>query len=84
MGSQHIGNLGYREGFSFVGIVGKNSALDKKSGNTKERVAVSKVFHMKRGAPYDVITDMRSGSFIPKQKETGVMGTIDRESVEFE
>ena len=31
MGSKEIGNIDYREGFSFIGISGRNNAVEKKA-----------------------------------------------------
>ena len=42
MGSKQIMNLKYRQGFSFIGIIGKkDSVLEKRAESTKEMVSVT-------------------------------------------
>lgn len=42
MGSKEIGNVGYREGFSFIGVQGSNeAAFEKRSTDKMEHTSVS-------------------------------------------
>ena len=44
MGSSEIWNLGYREGFSFIGITGKESTVEQRAHTKYNKAQVSRVF----------------------------------------
>ena len=43
MGSREILRLGYRQGFAFIGIIGKKAANEKRSMDTRDKVSVQYV-----------------------------------------
>ena len=41
MGSQQIDNVDYREGFAFIGVLGRKQALEKRAKDEKDTVSVT-------------------------------------------
>lgn len=44
MGSKEIYRLYYRDGFAFIGVNGKEEAIERKAMQTKHKVSVSRMF----------------------------------------
>ena len=44
MGSREIWKLQHRQSYSFIGIMGRNDAYEKKANNKSEQVSCTKVF----------------------------------------
>ena len=45
MGSKEIWNLGYRQGFAFIGISGREEVNEKRAIQTEDQVSVGQLFH---------------------------------------
>ena len=44
MGSKEIHQLKYREGFSFIGILGKRKANEKRANDKRDQVTAAQIF----------------------------------------
>ena len=69
MGSKEIWNLGYRQGFSFIGVIGRRDAVERRARAKKDRVSIAQLFKLNPDFKADKVDQTPSDQEIRGIKE---------------
>lgn len=81
MGSKEIWNVQYRQGFTFIGLSGKNEAHEKRATRKEDQVSITDIFKSDANASKQSKPNNPTGMASPKLKHlvaNAVKGSLDR------